>query len=754
MDEEEKEGLSMCEILWWFESKGIKLNTEWLSAVLSYLGRKATIKSVFEQFVFSRLEESYERPMKIPDKAAKIVLTKIIVFQILSLVNIARPIFEQLKDELRTDNNLTWFYGEKTEEDEMEGEGNEILESRGRECTMLTLTDGMTTLKAIDYGRVEGLNDHLPIGTKLMMVDRVMCRRGVMVLKKTNCTILGGAFEVDGNELTKAERLSKMLPTTKRSKIEPYLSRVKKEFDLNQRTISPFLRRLPQKESLPPPPPPPSLPPSPSIPPHTISPPMENTLVPALMPPPSFIPPRPLPISSTMHMPPPSMTRGRSPPRPSRIPQARFPPAAVVEPTVKIEEIDPDLDASVMCIEKAVPSHGDKRLDDSLNTTVVSNQRRILPIIPSTAHIEMESSQMDPLNHSRGDIPQRPCVKLTPHTLAERIEASQSRGRIKEMVRKTLPSSTTVGKDANRSIASYFQASKMSEPRWNKKTQMVEPSSRGEREDVRREMEEGIEEGRKKEELEKRMAEDREKRERKEREERFMRDEDERRRIYYDQMRRRDDDERKRREEEEQRRMSYGNSNPHVSVVVMSTPTPCSYITPPSGFVTLPQSNEIEHLPLMHPSSHLPSHSHSHEMEVEMPPPVRHASSGSHFLLFGGESRPSVPMNLFGSPVRIHPSANHNIIPFKKTKIEEQKMGDETMEQTGERGERGFSVEGRRTNHIYNPLQNVQPPLHCAQGGMRSGYSSELQYPQSSMYQPWTWTNSMIPSMGMERGMV
>lgn len=37
------EGLSMCEILSWFENKGIQLNTEWLSAVLSYLGRKATV---------------------------------------------------------------------------------------------------------------------------------------------------------------------------------------------------------------------------------------------------------------------------------------------------------------------------------------------------------------------------------------------------------------------------------------------------------------------------------------------------------------------------------------------------------------------------------------------------------------------------------------------------------------------------------------------------------------------------------------
>lgn len=42
-------------------------------------------------------------------------------------------------------------------------------------------------------------------------------------------------------------------------------------------------------------------------------------------------------------------------------------------------------------------------------------------------------SQTDPLDHSI-DGPQRPCVKLTPQTLAERIEASQSKGRNKEYV--------------------------------------------------------------------------------------------------------------------------------------------------------------------------------------------------------------------------------------------------------------------------------------------------------------------------------
>ncbi|KAF8366559.1 hypothetical protein PRIPAC_84388 [Pristionchus pacificus] len=749
-EEEEKEGLSMCEIVSWFETKGIHLNTEWLAATLSYLGRKATIKGVFEQFVFSHLEESYERPMKIPDRAAKIVLTKRIVFQIISVLNVARPIFDQLKDELRTDNNLTWFYGNEAEDDPNDEEETRRA-SNGRQCVMVTVSDGSTTLKAIDYGRVDGLTDELPIGTKLIIVDRVMCRRGVMVLKKTNCTILGGAFEADPNVLSKAERLSNMLSTSTRSKIEPYLSRVKKEFDLNQRTISPFLRRIPPKNK--PSSPPPSLPPPLPLPSHLHqSIPLssmscdsiENTIVSPLsqtnnlhntssgicMPPPSIIPVRRCSLSQV---------------------QSILPSAPVVESTIKIEEIDSDFDTSVMLVQKEAPSTiYNKRSDDSFTTSsTVSHHRRVLPIIPSNVQMEVQSqAQTDPLDHSI-DGPQRPCVKLTPQTLAERIEASQSKGRNKEIGKKLIQSSNAKpSKDVNRSIASYFHSSKGIESKWTKKTQMVEPSNRSEIDAMRKEIEEGMEEGRRKEEEEKIMREDQEMRERKEREEINMKDEEERRRIYYEQMRRRDNEDIRRREEEEERRRRYGVSNPQVSVVVVSTPTPCSYITPPSGYVTLPQSKQIHHHPLSHPSV-VPSSSYIHSHQMEMPPlPMRNDSSNNNFLLFGEESRPSVPMNLFGSPARIHPSANHAVIPFKKTKTEEQKMKTEDMNVDGFRMNYGMNVDKMgqfNGNSTSDPFQSVQG-VH---GGVRSGYTTEFHYPHSSIYQ--TSAISMRPPMEISR---
>ncbi|GMR53834.1 hypothetical protein PMAYCL1PPCAC_24029, partial [Pristionchus mayeri] len=692
--EEEEEGLSMCEMMCWFEAKEIKLSSEWLSAALSHLGRKATIKSIFEQFVFSRLEESYERPMKIPDKATKIVLTKKIIFQVINVVNVARPIFDQLKDELRTENNLTWFYGDNTEESILECSQQDNNEWKGRKCVMVTLSDGAATLKGIEYGIIEGFTDDLPIGSKIMIVDRVMCRRGVMVLKRTNFTILGGAFERDENEMTKVERLSMLLPKGKTSKIEPYLSRVKKEFDLNQRTISPFLRRLPPKGD-----------------PPSICPPL--------------IPHAPLPIASAV-VPPFILPSSRSPIRPNQSPNAIMPlqliapaqrsspprqlhfglsSAAVFGPSVKMEEMDPEFDGSITWMEKekeGLPSRSsNNEMEDSSNTTVIYNTKRTMPIIPFLGQQEMQPSQKDPLIDTRVDAPQLPCVKLTPQTLADR--ARHACGSDKAASGASIDSSA----DINRSIASYFQAKKTTGLSWNKKTQKVEPSSRAE---FGAKME-GIEEGNRRKAVEGKMRENQEKRSM---EERNRRDEEDRVIEYYDKIRRRNNEDLTRKEEEGQMRRNYSILNPQVSVMVVSTPTPCSYITPPAGFADFSQSKQIQSMA---------SHAHS----MEMPVSTRCDSSTNRLFLFGADSRPSVPMHLFGSPARIHHSVNQSITPFKKTKTDEQTTGEIT-EGYGFHGLRMNYISGEHRSHQCNN-QSSFIPFRDKQCGLRSGYSSELELP-------------------------
>ncbi|GMT28747.1 hypothetical protein PFISCL1PPCAC_20044 [Pristionchus fissidentatus] len=727
MEDEEKEGISMCEMQSWFEEKGITLNTDWLSSLLSHMGSKATIKSVFEQFVFSRLEESYERPMKIPENASKIILTRRIVFQVLSVVNIARPIYDQMRDELHTEDNLTWFYGDESEAHEGQTHENEGMNGKGRQCSMITVTDGSTTLKGIDYGRVDGLTDAIPIGTKLIIIGKVTCRRSVMVLKADNCKILGGAFELEEQELSKAERLSLLLPTSK-SKIEPYLSRVKKELELNQRRISPFLRRISREVA--------EVPPPHSFPP--INPPKQLT---------TSVPP----VSNAVV----DRVRTVSPHVPPAVPllrgeevggalvQSSLPPAAIVEPTVKIEEME---DSNILCIHDEAPRFNNNRLVDSLDSMAAAEPRGAvrLPIIPPAGHIEMmQSSQMDPLDDHRLHLPVRPCVKLTPQTLEERIHANQTRGRNRELPlieKKGAAAITSGSKDSSRSIASYFQATKIGETRWNKRTQMVEPSSKVQSgckiEADRREMEEGIEEGKRKEREARKM---REEMERRDKEQRMRNNEEERqRRIYYENMRRNDDERRWREEENERQRNSYGlygvSNAPQVSVVVVSTPTPSSYITPPA-VVTLPQSNQINHLrPLSHHQAHIP-------------PVVRQSCSFRNDFLLGGDDRPSVPMNLFGSPPRVDRSTVHTVIPFKKTKIEDQKMISESLELDG------FQVNNFNTFHKQPTSYDMLQPMHHMNGmhhemsanGMRNGYETGLQQlnqptmcepPSSILYPP------------------
>lgn len=65
----------------------------------------------------------------------------------------------------RWQNNVVWkhIYLKDDPNDEEENRRG----SNGRQCVMVTVSDGSTTLKAIDYGRVDGLTDELPIGTKV-----------------------------------------------------------------------------------------------------------------------------------------------------------------------------------------------------------------------------------------------------------------------------------------------------------------------------------------------------------------------------------------------------------------------------------------------------------------------------------------------------------------------------------------------------------------------------------------------------------
>ena len=75
------------------------------------------------------------------------------------------------------------------------GQYQAAWEPRPQRVMMLTLTDGQTTVEAMEHQTVRCLPDVIAPGTKLQLLGPVTVRRGILLLTDTNTRLLGG--EVD-----------------------------------------------------------------------------------------------------------------------------------------------------------------------------------------------------------------------------------------------------------------------------------------------------------------------------------------------------------------------------------------------------------------------------------------------------------------------------------------------------------------------------------------------------------------------------
>ena len=75
------------------------------------------------------------------------------------------------------------------------GQYQAAWEPRPQRVLMLTLTDGQTTVEAMEHQTVRCLPDVIAPGTKLQLLGPVTVRRGILLLTDTNTRLLGG--EVD-----------------------------------------------------------------------------------------------------------------------------------------------------------------------------------------------------------------------------------------------------------------------------------------------------------------------------------------------------------------------------------------------------------------------------------------------------------------------------------------------------------------------------------------------------------------------------
>ncbi|UMM13084.1 hypothetical protein L5515_001541 [Caenorhabditis briggsae] len=264
-----------------FAKKHMQLKAAWLKTCIEFLKRTvnseiqssdAICDQVMLQFLYSNLSDSLVPVMKIPDHAAKVILVKKMVFQVVTYVNISVSLFEQLSECTRHNDDLSWFHGGAELHDDRNLEKDHTCDKNNnmrvipkkRGMLKLEITDGQNKLEAVELEDVFDESLLVP-GVKILLTGSVKCRRGILLLEKSNCDLLGG--RVDSLKIDKVTQLSEALnidldseKKRRKDSLEKVASAVsdsrKKQdsFDnrknnnsLNQSTMSPFLVKTNRK---------------------------------------------------------------------------------------------------------------------------------------------------------------------------------------------------------------------------------------------------------------------------------------------------------------------------------------------------------------------------------------------------------------------------------------------------------------------------------------------------------------------------
>lgn len=176
------------------------LNVFWLALFIFllyvFLQDDELCALVFEQFLNSDLKDSYEPPIRIPVAARRVILANNHVFQVLyfsvfystfqkfqvlSVVDISRSYYEQYRESLNLNDDLSWFHGHPDEhsvnkrfwrilhdifqETHVEDHRKRIVH-RNR-MLRIGLGDGSVELFAYEYGGLGSITVDTPAGTKV-----------------------------------------------------------------------------------------------------------------------------------------------------------------------------------------------------------------------------------------------------------------------------------------------------------------------------------------------------------------------------------------------------------------------------------------------------------------------------------------------------------------------------------------------------------------------------------------------------------
>ncbi|KAJ1372362.1 hypothetical protein KIN20_034501 [Parelaphostrongylus tenuis] len=216
-----------------FMERHIVLKEEWISNVLAFLisffeaelkgyapeNPKSVASLMYEQWKYTDISDSTYPLLKqlgIDGNAHKVYVRQPLVLQVTSIVDIGASFHSQFCALVHEFVDNTGF---EPLPDMERGRGLEDFEAKPRRMLSFTVSDGETTLRAIEYHSIKSLSLLTKPGCKILLIPPILCRKGVFLLKPSNVQLLGGDVQslfMTGRPLqVMSEKLNLPIPASK-----------------------------------------------------------------------------------------------------------------------------------------------------------------------------------------------------------------------------------------------------------------------------------------------------------------------------------------------------------------------------------------------------------------------------------------------------------------------------------------------------------------------------------------------------------
>ncbi|XP_069786112.1 recQ-mediated genome instability protein 1 isoform X2 [Narcine bancroftii] len=198
----------------WLEATWhLKVPSQWLHACLEWIQQESQgtsltqaliNKQVFEQWLLTDLRDLEHQIL--PDGISEMHKSELSGFyclQIDSLVDVSQAAFAQLQKYRGKDTTNEQVTSTQTSQRSWEAKPTRML--------MMQLTDGVQGLQAMEYHPIPALHCNLSPGTKILLLGKIVCRLGVLLLKPENVRLLGGEVETLVKENSQERMLARLV---------------------------------------------------------------------------------------------------------------------------------------------------------------------------------------------------------------------------------------------------------------------------------------------------------------------------------------------------------------------------------------------------------------------------------------------------------------------------------------------------------------------------------------------------------------